>query len=78
MHMENLEIDDIESIINNPKLSSRSSLISLGTKRFGISKSKLSRLSKREIIESIKAAVNHELSLSIISEQAKQAGKNRS
>ena len=62
-----LKPDDIESIISNPNLI-KSQLVALGTIRLGIAKSKLKRLGRREIIESITAAVNHEQSLSIISE----------
>ena len=73
--MRNLSLEDIESIINSNLLKKQ--LVFLGTNRLGIVKSKLDRLSKIRIIETIKAAINHEHSLNIISEQAKQAGENR-
>lgn len=38
-------------------------LIELGNQRFGITQSKLIRLSKEHVIESIRAALNHERSL---------------
>jgi len=53
-------------------------LVILGFERFGISKSKLERLSKKEITEGIWAALHHEESLSIISEEAQRGGKGRS
>ncbi len=75
--LESLKLDDMESIINDPNLT-KSQLVALGTSRLGIAKSKLDRLSRREIIESINAAINHERSLNIISDQARRTGENRS
>lgn len=72
--MEILNIDYIESIINKNLLKSQ--LVALGAS-LGIVKSKLNGLNKCGIIEAIKAAINHERSLDIISKQARQAGENR-
>jgi Zn ribbon nucleic-acid-binding protein len=52
-------------------------LIELGNQRFGITQSKLVRLSKKYVIESIRAALNHERSLGIISQEARKAGEKR-
>lgn len=76
-NLKSLKLDDIESIINNPNLT-KIQLVALGISRLGIAKSKLDRLSRVEIIESINAAINHERSLNIISDQAKRTGENRS
>lgn len=75
MSVENLKIEDVESLINQDL--SKNQLITLGTKRLGITKSKLVQLNKCDAIETIKAAINHELSLNIISKEAKRAGENR-
>ena len=52
-------------------------LIELGNQRFGITQSKLIRLSKEHVIESIRAALNHERSLGVISREARKAGEKR-
>lgn len=53
-------------------------LIELGFQRFGISQSRLKRLTKDEVCESIRAALNHEKSLGVISQEARRGGDKRS
>jgi len=53
-------------------------LVELGIQRFGISQSRLLRLTKDEVCESIRAALNHERSLGVISQEARRGGDKRS
>ena len=53
-------------------------LVELGTKRFGISRSKLTALNKDGVRESIRSALNHERSLGAISQEARRGGQRRS
>ena len=72
-----LECDEVDRILRDGKYL-KSQLIDLGTCRFGISRSKLSRLPKSEAIASIRAALDHERSLTAIGNQAQMAGQRRS
>jgi hypothetical protein len=63
--------------MENIDFLTKNKLIELGFNKFGISKSKLKALKKQDVIDSIKAVINHNLSLDIISKQAKIAGENR-
>lgn len=53
-------------------------LVELGVQRFGISRSRLVRLTKDEVCESVRAALNHERSLGVISQEARRGGDQRS
>ena len=72
-----LECEEVDRILRDGKYL-KSQLIELGTCRFGISRSKLSRLPKSEAIASIRAALDHERSLTAIGNQAQMAGQRRS
>lgn len=65
--------DKMESI----DFLTKNKLIEIGFNEFGIPKSKLKSLKKQHVIDSIKAAIDHNLSLDIITKQAKIAGENR-
>ena len=56
----------------------KSQLADLGFQRFGISRSRLCRLSKADAVEAIRAALEHQRSLDAISQQARAAGRRRS
>ena len=56
----------------------KSQLAELGFQRFGISRSRLCRLTKMEAVEAIRGALEHERSLDAISQQAETAAKRRS
>lgn len=66
----------VEEIINNVDFQ-KSQLVVLGAQRFGIPRSKLDRLSKEEVIESIRSALNHERSIGVISQEARRSGEKR-
>ena len=56
----------------------KSQLAELGFQRFGISRSRLCRLTKRAAVEAIRTALEHECSLNAIGQQARIAAKRRS
>lgn len=68
--------DEIVRQLNDPDCS-KSELMVLGNVRFGITRSRLSRLSKSEVVDTIRAALDHEKSLGIISEEARRGGMDR-
>ena len=72
-----LSCEKVSQILSNEKYLKKQ-LVELGTRRFGIPRSKLNRLPRPRTIETIRAALNHERSLQAISEQAKRAGQQRS
>ena len=55
----------------------KSQLAELGFQRFGISRSRLCRLTKTAAVETIRRALEHERSLDAISEQAQSAAERR-
>lgn len=75
--LESLNANLVEEIIFNEDFQ-KSQLIELGVKRFGISKSKLDRLNRDAVVESIRSALNHEKSIGVISQEAKRSGEKRS
>ncbi|MBP7961161.1 MAG: hypothetical protein KBG20_02045 [Caldilineaceae bacterium] len=74
--LESLNVNEIDSILNNPEYS-KDQLARLGNERFGISRSKLIRQGKSKLIESIRAAYQHEQSLNTISQEARRGGESR-
>ena len=56
----------------------KSQLAELGFQRFGISRSRLCRLTKTAAVEAIRIALEHERSLNAIGQQAQIAAKRRS
>ena len=66
-----------EEILNDDRFT-KSQLIELGTIRFGISRSRLMRLKKSGVNEAVRAALNHERSLDVISQEARAGGEKRS
>ena len=50
----------------------KSDLTTVGTERFGIAKSRMNRVPREEIIKMISSAMQHEESLSIISQEAQR------
>ena len=56
----------------------KSQLAELGFQRFGISRSRLCRLTKKAAVQAIRGALEHERSLDAIGRQAEVAAKRRS
>ncbi len=75
--LETVSAKTIEDILGD-RTYMKLQLIDLGVKRFGISRSKLMRLNRDHILESIRAALNHEQSIGAISEEARRGGEKRS
>lgn len=74
--LESLGQADIERILEDDRYT-KQQVAELGDRRFGMSKSSLIRLRKDEALQSIRAALEHERSLDVISEEARRGGKAR-
>ena len=74
--LESLRQEDIERILNDQGYT-KVQLAELGFQRLGISRSSLQRLRKEDVLESIRAAMEHEKSLAVISQQARKSGQTR-
>ena len=75
--LKSLPDNKIDEILKDSNFTKKQ-LIELGNQRFGITQSKLMRLSKERVIESIRAALNHERSIGVISQEARRGGEKRS
>ena len=75
--LEKLGQREIEGILDNDSYT-KEQLAELGVKRFGVSRSKLVRLRKREAQDYIRAALENERALDVISQEARISGKVRS
>ena len=71
-----MRIEELERFLDG-RNHSKNQLIELGFQRFGISRSKLSRLNKDEAMGSIRSALEHEKSLETISREASGTKTNR-
>lgn len=77
---ENLHIlseQEVDNILMDSKFT-KLQLVELGAQRFGISKSRLKSLNKSEVYESIRAALNNERTLGVITQEARRGGGQRS
>ena len=68
--LETIPCDGIESIIG--RKYSKVQLVELGVRRFRIPQSKLMRLDRDGVLASIRSALNHEMSLDVISQEARR------
>ena len=75
-NLKSLSQPDIEKILGDDRFT-KSQIIELGTGRFGIPRSKLARSCKQDAVESIRAALDHERTLDLISAEARRGGENR-
>ena len=76
-NLESLPPQEVEKILDDENYT-KEQVINLGAQRFGISSAKLTRLGKKKVLESIRAALNHEKSLEVISKEAQRGGEMRS
>lgn len=74
LELESIGQEDIGRILDGEGYT-KQQLAELGFRRFGISRSKLERLPKKETLDSIRAALEHEKSLDAISMEASRGGK---
>ena len=75
--LEYVSQDVVEKILGDSKYT-KIQVADLGFRRFGISHAKLVHLSKKDALESVRAALAHEKSLDAISEEARKSGMTRS
>lgn len=71
LDFQSLALDKVREILARPDIT-KSDLIIVGTERFGIPKSRMERVAREEIIKMISSAIQHEESLTIISEEAQR------
>jgi hypothetical protein len=75
--LENLSHEEIRRTLGDER-ATKADLIRLGAERFAISRSRLERLGKEEIVHTIWSALRNEESLEIISQEAQRGGTKRS
>ena len=75
--LSTLSIEEVNDILSNP-VYTKPQWVELGIERFGIPKSKFTKLKKDEVRESVQSALNHERSLDAISREARRGGQKRS
>ena len=75
--LESIGQEDAERILDDAGYT-KQQLAELGFRRFGISRSKLERLPKKDALNSIRAALEHEKSLDVISKEASKGGTSGS
>ena len=74
--LESLSHGEIEGVLDNDSYT-KDQIAELGVKRFGISKSKLVRLRKKDARDSIRAALENERALDVIAREARVSGRAR-
>ena len=75
--LESLCQEDVEKILEDESYT-KQQVAELGARRFGMSRSELARLRKEDALQLIRAALGHERSLDVISEEARRGGRARS
>ena len=75
-NLESLRRREIEEILANESYT-KDQVAELGFRCFGISRAKLRGLRKKDALNSVRAALENEKSLDVISEMARKAGKAR-
>jgi len=75
--LESLPLNEVEKILNNRDYT-KVQLIELGAKRFGISRSELSRRGRDGVLYSINVALENDRTLNIIAQEAHRVGTIRS
>lgn len=76
-NIESLDGSGVEQILGEVEYT-KAQIAELGARRFGISRSRLTRLSRDRVIAAVRAALSHEKSLGVISEEARRGGEKRS
>ena len=75
--LRNLSWDQVRNVLDDDRYV-KAQLAELGFSRFGLSRSRLERLGRREVLETLYAALDREVSLDIIARSAEEAGARRS
>ena len=76
-NLETLSLEHAERILKEKRYT-KLQLIELGTNRFGVSRSKLAKTIRSDIVAVLGSAIEHERTLKIISKEARRDGSNRS
>ena len=74
--LESLERSEVEAILQDDAYTKRQ-IAELGYRRFGISQPALARSRREDALMSIRAAMEHELSIEVIGAEAERVGKAR-
>lgn len=74
--LNSLSANSVERILASPRYT-KLQVIEVGSQRFGISRSRLMRLGREQVIEAVRAALEHEQSIQVISEEARRQGEKR-
>lgn len=74
--LETIGLDEIDEILLRDGCTKRQ-IVELGLRRFGISRSRLEHLNKRDAQDTVLAALEHEKSLDVIAREANKSGKSR-
>jgi hypothetical protein len=75
-HDQDISLEEIPKLLERDN-TTRAELVLLGGKRFGIPESKLKKLSREAVVKTIRAALEHEQSIEILSDEASKGGRNR-
>ena len=75
-NLEGLNKKDIEDILSDESYT-KVQIAELGSRRFGIPRAMLERLRKEDALMSVRAALENEKSLDVISQVARRSGKTR-
>ncbi len=73
---QDITISEIISLLERDN-ATKVDLVRLGENRFGIPESKLKKLSRESLIKTIRAALDHERSIKILSDEASKDGQKR-
>lgn len=76
LDFNDLELEQVKSLLTAPD-TSKTFLLILAVERLGMARSRLEKMPREEIVRALQAAVQHEESLSIISEEARRGGEKR-
>ena len=74
--LDTIGLNEVEVILND-SAPTKGQIVELGFSRFGISRSSLERLNKRDAADTVRAALENEKSLDVISQEAARAGNAR-
>jgi hypothetical protein len=73
--LESMSLSDVKQVLDEDH--TKDEIAEIGARRFGMSRSKLRRLRKEDAREAIRAALAHEVSLDVISREARSGGVAR-
>ena len=74
--LDTIGLNEVEVVLND-SAPTKGQIVELGYRRFGISRSSLERLNKRDAADTVRAALENEKSLDVISREAARAGNAR-